>query len=490
MKRIFFLIWLLLQAGRSIGTAPNDFTLVQQWTDTVRSYEEAVAALNEAQVARMIEEFGLTKAQRRKFNAIYTDYRRALERGLKELPRAEELRRASERGQLQYLKDKLDNFATVAEIKRAYVDRFAEVLSPDEIRRLYNAESLTSSRLKEAAATRRRADRLVGSGRLTSRTCDDVRSDYTSLQASRGVEVTLGPGPHTVITADDNVIDYVRLDRQGPVLKIYINAGSVSNCTVRVTIPCSPQLNEVSATTAASIASCVDYTLGGSSDVRLSASSAGSISLPVTTPGSCTLQLSASSRYEGRIEAGTCSVNLSSASSASGSILCSGNCTVQASGASNLKAHLRAEYADIQLFSASSMQGNLSAVNCRLELSGSSRCTGAVELAEKAALRITSASRLNAPLTASSLHLVISSSSRAQITRGKVDHAAAEITSGSRLDASGLVVRQFQVTASSGSRADVYCTGLLKASCYSGSSITYDGDCRVEYNPPQGIRRR
>lgn len=494
MKRILILTGcLILFVLPSCAVSSGYRTVSRQRTDKVKGYEEAVAALNNAQVKQIIEEFDLSKSERKRFDAIYSEYRRALERGLKELPTDAELRLADKNGQLRFLKDKLSNFATVAEIKRAYVDRFSEVLNADQIRALYNAESATSQKIKEKVAVNSfsspKAKQLVGSGRLVSREVTGIRNDYTGLQTSYGVEVALGSGPETVVTADDNVIDYVRVEQQGGTVKIYLHAGSVSNCTVKVALPFSARLREVTACIASRITGT--QTIGGVSDVRIAATAGSAVFLPVRTTGSCELQLTSSSRYRGEIEAGTCRLSLTSGAIAEAPIRSTGTCDVACTSSARLESSVSTSgKCRMQLTSGSRATGGIDAADLELNISSSARYEGDLQLKNKATVNSTSGAKINATLTAQALQFVGTSSSSAQFTGGRVDEATAEISSGSFLGAEHLVVRNLSVRATSGSRADVFCSGLLKVESGSGSKISYGGDCRVEYGAQSGIRKR
>lgn len=52
-------------------------------------------------------------------------------------------------------KTKLSNIAATAQVKRDYVDKFAAVLTAEQIRRLYNTEGEIGTNIKRAAVDRR-----------------------------------------------------------------------------------------------------------------------------------------------------------------------------------------------------------------------------------------------------------------------------------------------------------------------------------------------
>ncbi len=91
---------------------------------------------------------------------------------------------------------------------------------------------------------------LVGSGQLVTE--EKSFSDFTSVEAETGVEVIITPSNSysVIITADDNVIDFVRVSMLGETLDIditpgtSISSGSLRPLTLRVEIA-MPELREL-----------------------------------------------------------------------------------------------------------------------------------------------------------------------------------------------------------------------------------------------------
>ena len=135
-----------------------------------------------------------------------------------------------EAAQRQGLKTKLSNIAATAQVKRDYVDKFAAVLTAEQIRRLYNTEGEIGTNIKRAAVDRRRNQntRLKGSGRMVTQDWGKA-GDYTGISAAAFFDVTVSPTARTIsVTADDNVIDYLVLERDGGTLKFRVNANNTA----------------------------------------------------------------------------------------------------------------------------------------------------------------------------------------------------------------------------------------------------------------------
>lgn len=223
MKRILLLLCVLccIQAPCSASTA--DSPMRQAMLDAIRAIDDAertavstqsLESLNAAACDQVIRELGLKGKQREQFTALYVTYRDELAKAMHT-----EVTEAAAPGQAEQreaLKTKLDNIAATARIKRDYVDKFAAILTAEQIRQLYNTEGAISTRIKRTAATRRvRETNVTGSGNIVSQSLG-AAGDYSVLEVFNDIEVTVSPtATQIIVTADDNVIDWVTLDRQG-----------------------------------------------------------------------------------------------------------------------------------------------------------------------------------------------------------------------------------------------------------------------------------
>lgn len=177
------------------------------------------------------------------------------------------------------------------------MDKFAAVLTAEQIRRLYNTEGEIGTNIKRAAVDRRRNQntRLKGSGRMVTQDWGKA-GDYTGISAAAFFDVTVSPTARTIsVTADDNVIDYLVLERDGGTLKFRVNANNTENISVSVVVPASAALRQISAGSYGKV-TC-KLPLKGPS-VAVSVSSYGSVIADIDTlaPPSSTCRAMANSR--------------------------------------------------------------------------------------------------------------------------------------------------------------------------------------------------
>ena len=257
MKRILLLLCVLccIQAPCSASTA--DSPMRQAMLDAIRAIDDAertavstqsLESLNAAACDQVIRELGLKGKQREQFTALYVTYRDELAKAMHT-----EVTEAAAPGQAEQreaLKTKLDNIAATARIKRDYVDKFAAILTAEQIRQLYNTEGAISTRIKRTAATRRvRETNVTGSGNIVSQSLG-AAGDYSVLEVFNDIEVTVSPtATQIIVTADDNVIDWVTLDRQGGSLTLGFRpeARSITDVHITAIVPASASLSRIRA---------------------------------------------------------------------------------------------------------------------------------------------------------------------------------------------------------------------------------------------------
>lgn len=76
---------------------------------------------------------------------------------------------------------------------------------------------------------------------------------------------------------------------------------------------------------------------------------------------------------------------------------------------------------------------------------------------------------------------LVEAHSSADVTlRGSARTCKAEVHSSGEIDAEHFIVEEYVADAASSGKADIYCTGTLRASASSAGKIRYAGDCRVE----------
>lgn len=194
---------------------------------------------------------------------------------------------------------------------------------------------------------------LKGSGKLE--TVTRSVTEYNSVSAARGINVLLDPSAREIkVTADDNVIGYVVTEVRDRTLTVTISneINSLSNCTVKVTVPDNGSLTGLSASSSAEIKhtgtlQCRDMELSASSaaDIKLAikcrnctakASSGADIDLKAEVT-EVNIKASSGADVEMEGKADTCAVSASSGASCDMEDLVVGNCTVSASSGASAK---------------------------------------------------------------------------------------------------------------------------------------------------------
>lgn len=135
MKRIYLiLIAILLAVQTAVAIEPA--AEVPQTPDEIRAAarEQVISSLN------------LSKEVRKKFEPIYDEYRAALN----EATRAAKAK-VDDVTPLNAMKSNLRSVAATAEVKLKYIDRFAELLSSEQINHLYNSEGTLAWTIRQVA---------------------------------------------------------------------------------------------------------------------------------------------------------------------------------------------------------------------------------------------------------------------------------------------------------------------------------------------------
>lgn len=126
----------------------------------------------------------------------------------------------------------------------------------------------------------------------------------------------------------------------------------------------------------------------------------------------------------------------------------------------------------------------LKAPEFRMDASSAARIDAAVK-ADKCTIGASSAAKIKAALSVGACSVDASSAAQIELS-GTADRFTADLSSASKLDAEKLAAIDCEVDTSSGSGAEVRCTGKLVASASSGSSIRYSGDCQTELSKSSG----
>ncbi len=495
MKNLLLLICALALAAAGVA-APADRTAKRALEEVYAAIDAAesralatqsVDELNAAAREQVARELGLTQRQRKAFEPIYRSYREALDRAID--AEAAAANPSGEEGQRRLLKAKLANIAATAQVKRDYVDRFAAVLSAEQIRRLYNTEGQIGTSIKRAVADRGRAPkRLRGSGRMVTQDWGPA-GDYKAISVESSFHVTVSPAARTItVTADDNVIDYLSVERSGGQLRFKFDPAGVSsteNISVSVIVPQSASLVSLSASGFGSV-TCLGPVKGPRIAVRVSSSASVKADIDA---GKMELAVSGFGKFEGAIRCEECDLDLSSSSSAKAEVECRGICRLTTSGFAKFGGSVEADVIVAKFSSSSSVGTPLKAARLELTASGFASYKGALK-AGTALLDISSSASIAGPFDAQSFTATVSGFGKVTLLGdAEVGSGTVTVSSSGVFAAQALRVRNYTVTASGFAKADVWCSGRLKVSATSGGQVSYDGPCTLD-SETASIRRR
>ena len=156
-------------------------------------------------------------------------------------------------------------------------------------------------------------NRITGSGNIITKSIPAIDS-YDAIKASRGIHVVMNEseGEKIVINADDNVMPYVVVRKEGNSLRIGIdeNIKSINNVKVQVVLPKNQNINELQVASAASIK--INPTIKGRS-LSLDAASAGNINIAKADVDFFDADASSAAKISGTVKSNDCYVDASSA---------------------------------------------------------------------------------------------------------------------------------------------------------------------------------
>ena len=156
-------------------------------------------------------------------------------------------------------------------------------------------------------------NRITGSGNIITKTIPAIDS-YDAIKASRGIHVVMNEseGEKIVINADDNIMPYVVVRKEGNSLRIGIdeNIKSINNVKVQVVLPKNQNINELQVASAASIK--INPTIKGRS-LSLDAASAGNINIAKADVDFFDADASSAAKISGTVKSNDCYVDASSA---------------------------------------------------------------------------------------------------------------------------------------------------------------------------------
>lgn len=492
--------------------------------------QQSLEELNAAAREQVVRELKLTREQRKQFDPLYDAYRKALAEAVK--AEKDDAREGDEAAQRRRLITRLDNIAATAEVKRDYVERFAKVLTAEQIRRLYNAEGEIATSIKRATGSKhswREVVRIKGKGRQVTQEWG-AAGDYTGIAASSYFQITVSPSARTItVTADEQLIDHIALDRTDGVLRFgrnaQIRAEGTFDLSVKVTVPLSTALRSLSAGSYGSIDCPV--TLKGES-VEVSVSSYGRVKAELAPSNRAVVKIGSYGKFEGSVTCDECEYTLSSYGSATGAVVCRKQGKVSIGSYARFSDPVKAPVLGVQVASGASMSGALECEQLRLSVSSYGKVDGAIR-ASDAEVSVASSASLHSDLKSHTLALALSSyakftgsaecrelrltaqssasfdaklAARSFVatvgTYGKVriqgdatvEKGTVTLSSSGYFAAPALRVADYTIDARGHySKAEVWCSGTLRIDAATTAQVTYDGPCRVEATP-NNIRRK
>lgn len=495
MKRILLLVCLLWGAASLSHAAPRDSRTRQAVQEAMQAIDAAeytairtqsLEALNAAACDEVIRELGLRGKKREEFAALYTAYRGELAATLDAAAGDAAL---DESGQRTALKAKLDNIAAAARIKRDYVDRFAAILTAEQIRQLYNTEGTIGTRIKRSAAARRKVEsRVKGSGNMVSQSMG-VAGDYTALEVSNDVQVTVSPtAQQVIVTADDNVIDWVSVTRRGGTLAITFRpeAREISDVSLTAVVPASQTLERI---TARGDGSIVFQTTLKAPSLTIDAESSGSIEADIETDR-LSLNASSDGKFRGAVRAAECTARIHSGATVNGTIRCSKDCTADLQSYGQFKGNAEAASLTIEASSGSTWNGTVHADKLELTAISYGKIEGPIE-GGSCTLAASSGGGISGTFTGADFTASAMSYGKINL-RGKtsVQYGTVTVQSGGSFTAPDLQVGTYRVTAASYGNAEIRCTGKLSTDISSGGKVSYAGECTIETRNSNLLHRR
>ena len=454
------------QAVADIRAAIDDF---EQTAPGRQTLDELNAAARE-EVVRLLN---LSARQRKIFDPIYASYREALERAVRSVS---DPVTADDARQRTVLKERLSNIAAVAQVKRDYVDRFAEVLTAEQIRQLYNAEGQIGTSIKRAAGERRTEMPRVlsGSGRRVSQDWG-AAGDYTAIETG----------------AFFHVIDYLKLDRTGGRLAFSLLPRSgrtrrIENLSISVVVPVSASLREISVGSYAGFESATPLRV---KNLSVSVSSYGSVKADIVDSGDSRLQVSSYGRFTGKVESAGAQLTVASYGTFEGPLSCVGTAAVSVGSYGSFNGDIRAAQADFSVSSGGKFSGALRADAASVGVSSYARFSGPIDVSELK-VSVSSSGVLQSAFAGRRCEASVASYGKLVFTgSAEVEAVSVQLSPQSSFSAPDLRVKRYDIRTSSYSKADVWCSESLRVDAAATSQVTYDGPCRLEAQTST-VRRR
>jgi eukaryotic-like serine/threonine-protein kinase len=316
---------------------------------------------------------------------------------------------------------------------------------------------------------------VIGSGNVASKTWPIA--DFTSIivESTFRAEVTQATGFKVITSADDNVLEDVRVVKEGSTLRIGLAPGKSfrlkSPLKAEITLPALDglDLSGASKTTFRGFKSDKSFKLKASgASEAVGTIDAGSADFQMS--GASTAVVTGSGK-EGRL-------SLNGASRLQLTEFALKHCQAELGGASNASITVRSDQPfKAHLSGASNLNGLVQATDLDLVLDGASTVTLQGD-ARNGKLSVESASHLKlSGLTLDADHLIVAATGASSVKlKGKCRAAVLEAAGASHLDLDGLVIDAADVKLSGASHAKLDVQASLKYDVSSVSGLRYSGN--------------
>jgi serine/threonine-protein kinase len=274
---------------------------------------------------------------------------------------------------------------------------------------------------------------IVGSGTMAVKTWDVADFNRIQVRSTFHAKISKGKSFKVTTTADDNVLPYVRVEKEDGTLRISLEKGHSFELTK------SPE---------------AEIVLPALSGVDLSGASAGHLE-GFDSEKDVAIQVSGSSKLDGSL--GT------------------GKAKVTAGGASNVSLTGNAEAAEVTVHGASHLSlSEFPLKQCKIDLSGASTAAITVRSASPFDAKVSGASTLRGTVEAAGLDLKAEGASRTTLT-GSAKSAKILASGACHLDLGGFENEAVDIKISGASHAKVAVSRSLDYNASSASHLSYKG---------------
>ena len=293
------------------------------------------------------------------------------------------------------------------------------------------------------------------------------------------------------MTADDNVIDFLKLERRGGCLAFSLSPNSsrtrqIENLSISVVVPVSASLREIHVGSYAGVESRMP--LRGA-DFNISMSAYGEVKADLVDSGRTRLQVSSYGTYEGTIECAGAQLSVASYGVLKGALTCTGTADVSVGSYGSLNGDIRAAQVNLAVSSGGKYSGAVKADAASLGVSSYAQAAGAIEVADLK-VSVYSSGSLRGAFAGRRCEATVGSYGKLALTGSAVvEDVTVQLSSQGEFSAPDLRVKRYDIRASSYSKAEVWCSELLKIEASSSARVLYDGPGRLEILS-DNIRRR